>query len=169
MRAVFDPAAFAFVPQLEAACGEVLAELRSLPNDAFAVSPDSLTAVADGYDESGWQWYGLVGADPALAAHRARCPRTTQACERVPGLRNAGFSRLLPGTRLWPHCGELPGVLRCHLALEVPAGDVGLRVAGSVHRWQPGRCLVFDDTFEHDAWNLAAAPRTVLLITFARP
>jgi ornithine lipid ester-linked acyl 2-hydroxylase len=169
MPAVQDPAAFPFLRGLETAFDAVLAELRTLPAAAFAPSPDSLTTVADGYDERGWLWYGLFGDDSSFAAHRARCPATTRACGRVPDLRNAGFSRLLPGTRLWPHRGELTGVLRCHLALEVPPGDVGLRIDGDVQRWRAGRCLVFDDTFEHEAWNRADAPRTVLLVTFARP
>jgi aspartyl/asparaginyl beta-hydroxylase (cupin superfamily) len=168
MRAVHDPAAFVFVPRLEAAFADVLAELQALPADAFKPSPDSLTTVADGYDERGWTWYGLFGPGQDFAAHRARCPATTRACENVPGLRNAGFSRFLPGTRLYPHCGEMSGVLRCHLGLEVPVGDAALRFADGTCRWQRGRCLVFDDTFEHEAWNLTTAPRTVLLITFAR-
>jgi beta-hydroxylase len=169
MRAVDDPRRHPFVADLEARFAAILGELRALPDAAFAPSPDSLTTVDDGYDERGWLWYGLFGGDPALAAHRARCPETAAACERVPRLRFAGFSRFLPGTRLYPHCGELPGVLRCHLALEVPEGDVGLRFADGVLRWRAGRCVVFDDTFEHEAWNLGDGPRTVLLITFARP
>jgi aspartyl/asparaginyl beta-hydroxylase (cupin superfamily) len=58
-------------------------------------------------------------------------------------------------------------VLRCHLALVVPRGDVALRVDGEMRRWEAGRCLVFDDTLEHDAWNRAAADRVVLIVTFA--
>jgi beta-hydroxylase len=112
----------------------------------------------------------LFGGDDALAAaNRARCPATVRACSAVPGLVNAGFSLLQPGTHLYPHRGEMTGVLRCHLPLVVPAGDVALRIGGAVHRWLPGRCVVFDDTFEHEAWNRGAGDRVVLLVTFARP
>ncbi|MCB9915033.1 MAG: aspartyl/asparaginyl beta-hydroxylase domain-containing protein [Planctomycetes bacterium] len=160
-----DPRAFAFVPALAAAAGEVRAELEALGDEAFAESPDSLGLRPGGYDERGWQWYALCGAD-APAAHRAACPRTVRACEAVPGLVNAGFSCFLPGTHLEPHRGELAGVLRCHVPLVVPAGDLGLRFGDEVRRWRAGECLVFDDSLVHDAWNRGAGPRTVLLVTF---
>jgi ornithine lipid ester-linked acyl 2-hydroxylase len=171
MPAIHDAARFPFVVELERAFPAVLAELRGLGTGAFVPSPDSLTMVADGYDERGWRWFALFGGagdDAAVAAaNRARCPRTAAACESAPGLVNAGFSLLQPGTHLYPHCGEMQGVLRCHLPLVVPAGDVALRFADTVHRWQPGRCVVFDDTFEHEAWNRGDGDRIVLLITFA--
>jgi beta-hydroxylase len=60
-------------------------------------------------------------------------------------------------------------VLRCHLPLIVPAGDVGLRSGNDTRSWQRGRCLIFDDTFEHEAWNRGDGDRVVLLVTFERP
>lgn len=168
MTAFHDPVRFAFVPALEAAADAVRAELRQLDRERdFVEAPDSLSVAADGYDERGWRWFGLFGDDPRLLAHRERCPATARACAAVPGLVNAGFSLFRPGTHLYPHAGELQGVLRCHLALEVPDGDVGLRSAGQVRRWQVGRCVVFDDTVEHDAWNHGVSDRVVLLVTFA--
>ena len=164
--AFHDPDDFVFVPMLEAAFEPILAELRALPPEAFVESPDSLTTVENGYDETGWRWYPLFGAGD-FGAHRARCPRTARACAAVPGLVNAGFSLFAPGTRLHPHRGEMANVLRCHLPLIVPRGDVALRLGGETRRWEPGRCLVFDDTVEHEAWNRAATGRVVLIVTFA--
>lgn len=156
---------FPFTARLEAAVDDVRAELHALAPGDFAPAPDSLTTVEGGYDERGWLYFDLFGPRDA-AANRARCPRTAALCAAVPGLVNAGFSRFLSGTHLFPHAGELAGVLRCHLALEVPAGDLGLRIGAVTRRWQEGRCLVFDDTREHDAWNRGAGDRIVLLITF---
>jgi aspartyl/asparaginyl beta-hydroxylase (cupin superfamily) len=164
-----DPARFSFVPVLEAAFARILAELRALPADTFVPSPDSLTAVDGEHDENGWTWCVLV-AEPAsddAAGNLARCPATARALAAVPGLANAGFSLFRPGTSLYPHHGERRGVLRCHLGLVVPDGDVGIAAGGSTRRWRAGRCLVLDDTFEHTAWNRAAADRVVLLATFA--
>jgi beta-hydroxylase len=31
------------------------------------------------------------------------------------------------------------------------------------------KCLVFDDTVEHEAWNLSDRPRVVLLLDAVRP
>ena len=166
MTVYHDPDDFVFVPMLEAAFPAILAELQALPADAFLPSPDSLTTVENGYDENGWRWFPLFG-EGVPAANRARCPRTARAVAAVPGLVNAQFSSFRPGTVLYPHHGEMQGVLRCHLALVVPRGDVALRVDGEMRRWEAGRCLVFDDTLEHDAWNRAAADRVVLIVTFA--
>ncbi|MCA8963867.1 MAG: aspartyl/asparaginyl beta-hydroxylase domain-containing protein [Planctomycetes bacterium] len=171
MPAVHDPSRFAFVPALEAACSAVLAELQQLSSAEFVDSPDSLTTVADGYDETGWKWFGLYGgsAVDVEANNRVRCPATAAACAAVPGLVNAGFSWFRPGTHLYPHRGEMQGVLRCHLPLLVPEGDLGMSFGDEVCRWVAGRCLVFDDTVEHEAWNRAASDRVVLLVTFAAP
>jgi beta-hydroxylase len=164
-RAFHDPAAFAFVPGLEAAFDAIRRELADLEDSAFRPSPDSLTTRAGGYDETGWLWFGLHGED-GCPEHRARCPVTSRACAAVPRMVNAGVSRFRPGTHLYPHRGELAGVLRCHLPIVVPAGDVGLCVAGETRAWEAGRCLVFDDAFEHDAWNRGAGDRVLLLVTF---
>ncbi len=140
-------------------------ELLRLPPGAFELSPDSLGERPAPYDERGWQWYALCGEE-APEAHRAACPLTVAACEALPGLVGAGFSRLLPGTHLEPHRGELEGVLRAHLALEVPGGDLGIRFGDEVRGWQEGELLVFDDSHEHEAWNRGDGARTVLLVTF---
>ena len=162
-----DPRQFAFVRGLEAAFEDVLAELGELGDSEFRPSPDSLTTVAHGYDETGWLYFDLWGGDGSEAKRRC-CPRTARACAAVPGMANAGFSLLRPGTHLYPHRGEMTGVLRCHLPLLVPTGDVGLRIGGETRSWQPGRCLVFDDTLEHEAWNRGDGDRVVLLVTFER-
>ena len=160
-----EPRAFDFVVNLETSYAAIRAELDALGDDDFQPSPDSLTTVADGYDETGWSYCELHGA-PGAEAVRARCPVAARVAAAVPGMRNAGFSRLAPGTHLYPHRGELASVLRCHLPLVVPAGDLGLRIGSETRRWLVGRCLVFDDTFEHEAWNHGDGDRIVLLITF---
>jgi hypothetical protein len=172
MTAIHDAGAFSFVPLLEAACPAIAAELAALSPTEFDESPDSLTTVEGVYDETGWRWLPLHGgaADGARhEANRARCPATARALAAVPGLVNAGFSLFRPGTHLYPHHGELGQVLRCHLPLRVPAGDVGIRFGAQTVRWREGRCLVFDDTVEHEAWNHGDGDRIVLIVTFARP
>lgn len=159
---------------LEAAFPAIAAEALCLdPLGDYVESPDSLTTVAHGYDERGWRWFGLYGGTQDHAQRRARCPAAAQACAAVPGMRNAGLSLFRPGTHLYPHAGELSGVLRCHLPLVVPEGDVAIRFGDAMggwdtRKWQTGRCMVFDDTCEHEAWNRSDQDRVVLIITFAR-
>jgi aspartyl/asparaginyl beta-hydroxylase (cupin superfamily) len=58
--------------------------------------------------------------------------------------------------------------LTCHLGLVVTPGS-SLRVGPEVVTWQEGKCLVFDDSFEHEAWNRSDSERVVLLIQFWHP
>jgi hypothetical protein len=53
-------------------------------------------------------------------------------------------------------------------ALIVPDG-CALQVGSEVRRWHEGKCLVFDDTVEHSAWNNSTESRIVLLVDFVRP
>jgi beta-hydroxylase len=166
--AFHDPNRYAFVPAFEASFQPIRAELLALSDGDFAESPDSLTTVSDRYDERGWRYFALFGDAAECETNRARCPATARACGAVPGLVNAGFSLFRPGTHLHPHRCERAGLLRCHLALVVPEGDVAIRAGGETRRWEEGRCLILDDTFEHEAWNHAASDRVVLIVTFGR-
>lgn len=90
------------------------------------------------------------------------------------------FSVLAPGTRLRPHCGPTNARLTCHLGIIVPrSGSQGcrLRVAAEPPRgWEEGRCVVFDDSFEHEVIYDEPGPhepypgdRVVLLANFWHP
>jgi aspartate beta-hydroxylase len=46
---------------------------------------------------------------------------------------------------VWLTCGRLT----VHLGLRVPRG-CSLRVAEETRAWEEGKCLVFDDSFEHE-------------------
>ena len=96
------------------------------------------------------------------------CPETTKALESIPDLVSAGFSSLAPGTSIAPHTGYPDGLLRCHLGLIIPT-DCALRVGDQTHSWTEGKCLVFDDTEEHEAWNKSDQTRVVLLLDFKAP
>ena len=77
-----------------------------------------------------------------------------------------GFSVLRADTRIASHQGY-PGLfLRCHLGLEVPDGDCALKVGDEVRHWQTGKVLIFDDRLQHEAWNMTAQERVILLLDF---
>ncbi len=44
-----------------------------------------------------------------------------------------------------------------------------LRVADETREWQEGKCLIFDDTVEHEAWNDSNQIRGNLMVDFLRP
>jgi beta-hydroxylase len=169
VSAFHDPSQFGFVATLEASFDAILAELRRLRPIDFVESPDALTTATDRYDERGWRTCDLVCDGALLDGNAVRCPHTIGACCAVPGLVHAGFSLFQPGTHLYPHRGERLDVLRCHLPMIVPTGNTGLRSGNETRTWQRARCVIFDDTLEHEAWNHGDGDRVVLLVTFKRP
>jgi beta-hydroxylase len=111
--------------------------------------------------------FGLYAFGKRLEDNCRLCPETVRVVETIPGLTTAGFSRLEPGTHIKPHVGYASNVLRCHLGLVIPP-DCALRVGTEVRAWQEGKCMVFDDTTEHEAWNRSEQVRIVLLLDFTR-
>jgi beta-hydroxylase len=44
-----------------------------------------------------------------------------------------------------------------------------IRVGSETRHWQEGRVMIFDDTFEHEAWNRTDNQRVVLFVDIMRP
>lgn len=158
----FDATDFLFTRNLEAAYPAIRGELDSLPPEAFIPWPEAFL-----YGE-GWNVFGLHAFGKSIDENCERCPETTRLVRAVPGMTTAGFSKLSPDTRIVPHHGYTKAVLRCHLGLIVPMG-CGLRVEEETRHWEEGKCLVFDDTARHSAWNEGTESRVVLLVDFRRP
>ncbi|WP_179957455.1 aspartyl/asparaginyl beta-hydroxylase domain-containing protein [Exilibacterium tricleocarpae] len=95
-------------------------------------------------------------------------PKTAQLLNHIPGWTTGMFSILLPGKEIPAHVGPYAGVLRYHLGLKIP-DNCGISVRGEVRTWQEGKSLVFDDSFEHFAWNRSGKKRVVLFVDFLRP
>ncbi len=111
------------------------------------------------------------GEQTALAD---KCPATIGALGRAPQPYIAArspmalYSRLRPGTHIAPHHGLLNTRLICHLPLVAPE-NCGLRVGAETREWRFGEMLIFDDSFEHEAWNRGSQDRTILLFEIWRP
>ena len=103
-----------------------------------------------------------------------RCPETAALLDSLPLVKVRGhapetlFSVLKPGTHILPHRGVTNTRLVTHLPLIIPP-DCALRVGGEIHAWQAGRCVTFDDTFEHEAWNRSDETRVVLILDSWNP
>lgn len=77
------------------------------------------------------------------------------------------FSVLHPGTHIPPHTGQANDRFVAHLPLIVP-GDCAIRVADQTHVWSEGEAFIFDDTFEHEAWNRSEAVRVNMIFLVNR-
>lgn len=103
----------------------------------------------------------------------ALCPNTMAALRALPLAAelpqgNICLSILEPGTELHPHCGPTNVRLRAHLGLRVPE-DCGLEVGEQGLSWREHEWLVFDDSFEHRAWNRSDVPRVIMIVDLWHP
>ncbi|MCG8435166.1 MAG: aspartyl/asparaginyl beta-hydroxylase domain-containing protein, partial [Gammaproteobacteria bacterium] len=58
--------------------------------------------------------------------------------------------------------------LTVHLPLITP-GNGALKVAGEARTWKTGELLLFDDSFEHEAYNNSDQTRVVLIFKVWHP
>jgi aspartyl/asparaginyl beta-hydroxylase (cupin superfamily) len=81
------------------------------------------------------------------------------------------ISILEPGRRLVTHEGPDHGILRYHLALDVPedTDKCTLIVGNEVRHWYEGEDILFDDTLPHSATNQSDEVRVVLFLDVLRP
>lgn len=170
---VYDNATFPWVADIEKAAPHIRAELErillrksELPNFQD-ISSDVKTITGD----AGWKTFFLAGFGRPSARNIALCPDTWEAVRRIPGLKTAMFSIFEPGKHLPAHRGPYNGVLRLHLGLIVPEprDRLAIRVDRQVCHWQEGKVLIFDDAYEHEAWNHTDQTRVVLFVDFVKP
>jgi aspartate beta-hydroxylase len=173
---------FPWLDSIEAATEDIRAELI----DVLQEGPAALSPYVDipaGMPLDQWRelnhsrrWgvYYLWQEGVAIPDHIARFPRTVAALEAwprcdVPGCSpTAVFSILDAKTRIPAHTGVSNTRLIVHLPLMVPPG-CGFRVGAERREWHPGNAFVFDDTFEHEAWNDSDVPRAVLILDIWSP
>jgi beta-hydroxylase len=153
-------------PAIRAEAERVLQVRDALPNFQD-IAPDQIQLT----DDDQWKTFWFVGYDVWDDPNCLRCPLTAAVLRAIPGLTTGFFSILSPGKRLPPHYGPYRGVLRHHLALIVPEPReaCGIRVSDQTRHWEEGHSLVFDDTYEHEAWNDTDGERVVLFLDIKRP
>jgi len=177
----YDRALFPWLDAVEAATAEIREELRAVMREPERFRPyvesdpnrprKSQEGLADNPD---WSAFYLWKDGEVVAENAARCPRTMAALEHVPLPRMRGrspialYSWLKAGARIPPHNGFINTRLICHLPLLVP-GDCGFRVGNETRAWEAGKAWAFDDTIEHEAWNLTGHDRVILLFEIWRP
>ena len=170
---IFDPSKFQWVVPLEANWQMIRSELDNILKDkehlpAFhELSPDQ-SRISKG---DNWKTFVFWVFKHKAERNCQRCPETTRVLESIPNLQNAWFSILAPGYHIPPHRGVTKGVIRCHLALKVPKlrEKCTMRVSDKTLHWEEGKCVVLDDTFEHEVWNNTDEERVVLFLDIDRP
>jgi len=173
---------FDWIEEIEAAFDDVRAELEAVMSGRSKFKPylqtdethlnnedDSLVNSNDWGALFLWDYGRLVPENAKLF------PKTVKALEAAPLPAIPGqapmalFSKLTPGAKIPPHNGLLNTRLICHLPIIVPENCGALRVGNEERPWVEGEMLVFDDSIEHEAWNVSDKERVVLLFEVWRP
>jgi len=173
--------AFPWLDQVEAATGEIRAELNEVLKEPSRFKPYVQGDPRRPHNEQqgmlnnpDWSAFYLWQEGKVVPENAARCPATVRALENVPlpCIPNRSpsilFSLLRPGARIPPHNGFVNTRLICHLPLIVPPG-CGFRVGNDTRTPVEGKAWVFDDTMEHEAWNGSDSIRAILLFETWRP
>jgi aspartate beta-hydroxylase len=121
-----------------------------------------------------WSAYFLWNQSAEVAGHMARCPATVRLLATAPRCfidgraPTAFFSILDANTRIPAHVGVTNTRCTVHVPLVIPP-DCGFRVGSTTREWVPGQAWVFDDTINHEAWNLSDTPRAILIFDVWNP
>ncbi|MFC5288465.1 aspartyl/asparaginyl beta-hydroxylase domain-containing protein [Actinokineospora guangxiensis] len=167
-----DPASFPFLARLESHHEDFRAEIAHVLDGK--VDPVKHTVDDGGLIRTGaWKQAHLFRGGRWQDDVCAHFPTIREILETFPELTtdNPGVitvSRVTPGSHIMPHCGPTNALLRVHLPITVPPG-VRIRVADQWLTWEEGRCLVFDDSFEHEVRHEGAEDRVVLILDTLHP
>jgi aspartate beta-hydroxylase len=171
-----DREEFPWLDAFEAATDEIRAEARAALAQAADDFVPYISKPADSpidqwqelNNSKRWSTFFLLKNGKRVEDHLARCPRTAALLEAAPLCEIRGhaptafFSVLAPKTRIPAHTGVTNTRFIVHLPLVVPP-SCSYRVGAETRPWREGRAWVFDDTFEHEAWNGSDEPRIVLI------
>mmetsp|Transcript_33201 Transcript_33201/g.32298 ORF Transcript_33201/g.32298 Transcript_33201/m.32298 type:complete len:95 (+) Transcript_33201:607-891(+) len=83
-----------------------------------------------------------------------KVPKTVEILNKlVPrDYHHAFFSALTPGSHVTPHNGPTGKKLRVHLPL-IGTKGARMRVGDDTVELEEGKCIIFDDSFNHEAWH----------------
>lgn len=159
-----------WIRDLEQAAPAILEELERVMEapEGFVPYEPTLGQGALEFESRQWRAFYLHRVGRPFPGNHERCPSTIEVLRRTPLASEAMFTVLHGGGYVDPHCSDFNAKLTCHLGLVVPDG-AAIRVADETRAWAKGRCLLFDDTYEHEVWNHSDRVRAILLLDVWHP
>lgn len=100
----------------------------------------------------------------------AKVPKTIEILkEIVPrSYLHCFFSAVTPGTHITPHNGPTGKKMRIHLPL-VGVEGARMRVGDETVDLEQDKCIIFDDSFNHEAWHDGQQTRINLIVDIWHP
>lgn len=170
---VYDNSTFPWIIEIEREWPLIRQELEQIlkRQSELPSFQDISTDVKTISSDTHWKTFFLTGYGVESSQNIATCPQTWRIVQKIPGLKTAMFSIFEPGKHLPAHRGPYNGVLRLHLGLIVPEPreKLAIRVDQQVLHWEEGKALVFDDAYNHEAWNYTDKTRVILFVDFVKP
>jgi aspartyl/asparaginyl beta-hydroxylase (cupin superfamily) len=117
----------------------------------------------------GWNVFYLLWSGREVSENCQFCPQTMGVLRSLPNLGcSAYFSALTPGAKLEAHRAYFNNAVTLHLGIDIPTGCT-LRVDSETRTWEDGKCLAFQEYFEHEASNPTQRTRFVFLLETWHP
>jgi aspartyl/asparaginyl beta-hydroxylase (cupin superfamily) len=115
-----------------------------------------------------WMNWGLIFNGKPCGKNADICPATTELLKSIPGIQVAGFSMMMPRSKLNPHTdatGKKFGSMAYHLGLDCPKG-CNMVIGDKKECEKNGKSFIFDATSLHWAENTSDSPRMILYIDY---
>ena len=182
-HAYHDPALQPWSEELAAGWMDLRAEASYLLGDnsnfesflGIKVGESNAEYVSGSGPNPAWDAFFFYRHGERFDANHARCPKTSALIDSLSLCRvrhqapEVCFSVIRPGSKIMPHHGVTNSRLVMHLPLVVPS-ECALNIVGvGEHRWREGELMMFDDTFQHEAWNDSEQSRVILLMDCWNP
>ena len=168
----YDPQLHPITHELESNFPAIQAEVKELLKryDEFAnfqsISPDQ-TYISN---DDRWRMFFFKAAGVSFGKNKQLCPVAMSIVDKHKDVISAYISVLGARKLLNPHEGPWSGILRMHLGVVVPEYQMcSLHNGGEVYFWEEGKCVLFDDTYTHMAFNDTDSIRAVLFLDIMRP
>jgi aspartate beta-hydroxylase len=123
-----------------------------------------------GNDTGNWNVYYLYLHDIPFEENLERVPNTVKILQEVipRNYFHCFFSALTPGTHINAHNGPTNKKLRVHLPL-IGTEGARMRVGDDVKTLEQDKCIIFDDSFNHEAWYDGTQTRINLIVDLWNP
>ena len=170
-RFFYDSSTFEFLSPLTESLESIVKELNELTSiNAGNSWLETFPSYVHSDQPKAWDVFTFKFFGMNHIQNQSLCPITSNLINSIPELISCDFSRMKPHTTISPHKGYSRMILRGHLPLIVPPGNnCAIQVGTDIEYHQTGKMLIFDDSYEHSAWNHSAADRIVLMFDIANP
>jgi aspartyl/asparaginyl beta-hydroxylase (cupin superfamily) len=135
---------------------------KMTPSEIISRMKENSCKLNDG--KPSWKIYGLMLYGKPILDNTKHCPEIMKILEKCPNIINAGFSCLEPDVITSLHHDFNHDILRCHIPIIIPEGNTAISINGHISKWNNNDYFIFDDTYDHQAWNYTKNIRIVLIL-----